>query len=114
MTSNASKKGQDIPAPGKEEMEIFKKAEEILNGNRQGQYGKPERNLSDIANVWNWYLNARKSGQSAGLDAKDVGIMMALLKIVRAASGYYKDDNYVDAINYLALAEEFERMLVDG
>lgn len=95
-------------------MDILDRVKEIVNGERQGMYGKPERNLSDIANVWNWYLNTRRGSQSNGLDAKDVGVMMALLKIVRICSGHYKDDNYVDAIGYLTLANEFEGMLSDG
>ncbi len=95
-------------------MDILDRVKEIVNGDRQGMYGKPERNLSDIANVWNWYLGTRKGSQSSRLDAKDVGVMMALLKIVRICSGHYKDDNYVDAIGYLTLAEEFERMVADG
>lgn len=32
--------------------------------------------------------------------------MMALLKIARMGSGHYKEDNVVDAVNYLLFAAE--------
>ena len=48
---------------------------------------------------WSEYLGAE-------ITPSDVGIMMALMKIARISSGHYKEDNYVDVVNYLLFAAE--------
>ena len=79
--------------------EILRKANEIAKGNRAGMYGQPERNFQTIAIFWSEYLGAE-------ITPSDVGIMMALMKIARISSGHYKEDNYVDVVNYLLFAAE--------
>ena len=79
--------------------ETLKKAEEIVNGEREQQYGKPEDNFRTIAEFWSTYLDKE-------LTAKDVAIMMILLKAARCKSGQYKDDNCVDICGYAAIANE--------
>lgn len=80
---------------------ILAEAQEIYDGNRQGQYGSRERNFELIAGLWSAYLGTEVTpGQ--------VATMMALLKIARMRSGHYKTDNYVDAVNYLLFAAELE------
>ena len=78
---------------------ILDKAEAIYRGNRDGQYGQRERNFEAIAALWTAY-----SGYELG--PADVAAMMALLKIARMGSGHYKEDNVVDAVNYLLFAAE--------
>lgn len=80
---------------------ILAEAQEIYEGNRQGQYGNRERNFEMIAGLWSAYLGSEVTpGQVAS--------MMALLKVARMRSGHYKTDNYVDAVNYLLFAAELE------
>lgn len=80
---------------------ILAKAEEIYQGNRAGQYGQRERNFETIAGLWSAYLGSE-------VTPCQVATMMALLKVARMRSGHYKEDNYVDAVNYLLFAAELE------
>lgn len=87
---------------------ILKKAEEIVNGEREGQYGTPENNFAIIADFWNIYLNNIHNfkDQVIDIEPKDVAEMMILMKIARCTSGQYKDDNYIDICGYAAIAAE--------
>jgi hypothetical protein len=42
-----------------EKHNILKKAEKIINGERQDQYGKPEDSFGIIAEYWNAYLRRK-------------------------------------------------------
>ena len=80
--------------------EILSKAKETVCTDRNSQYGEPEDNFSLIAEYWSVYTGKK-------IQAKDVAIMMCLLKIARMRSGK-KDDNYIDGIGYLACGAEIE------
>ena len=86
--------------------EILKTAENIVNGDREKQYGKAEDNFNTIANLWADYLSA-KDGPT-DIKPKDVAAMLALLKIARIASGHAKEDNWVDLAGYAACGGEIE------
>lgn len=78
-------------------------ARKCITGDRQDKYGRAERNFETISNLWNVYLGDKLKGN---LSPNDIGVMMALMKIARIASGTQQTDSYVDAIGYLALAGE--------
>ena len=82
---------------------VLLKAVEIINGERQDTYGNPEDTFEEIAWVWNWWLGDHLQ---ANLTAKDVAMMMALMKIAREKNGAGKTDNVVDACGYLGLYED--------
>lgn len=79
--------------------EILNKAESIINGEREGAYGKPEDSFDRIAQLWSVYLNH-------DISSVDVANMMVLLKVARNAGGVYKDDNWIDICGYAALGGE--------
>ena len=79
--------------------DILKRANECVMGDREQDYGSPEDNFARIANLWTAY-------SGFGFSAHDVALMLALLKIARAASGNYHADNYVDLAGYAACAGE--------
>ena len=79
--------------------QILQKACEIVNGSREQEYSKPENNFAFIASLWNAYLGTQ-------LCARDVALMMCLLKIARAKTGHYKEDSYIDLCGYGAIAGE--------
>lgn len=87
---------------------ILDSAKEIVTGERERQYGKPEDNFRMIGNLWEIYLRARCLDRDGGLDIlpEDVAMMMSLLKIARIASGNYKTDSFVDLAGYAACAGE--------
>lgn len=91
--------------------EVLRKAKECVCGSRVQDYGNPEDNFKLISDFWDAYLRARDKmseslGFSTAIDARDVAIMMALLKIARIATGTGTEDCYVDLAGYAACAAE--------
>lgn len=78
-------------------------AHDIINGQRQQQYGNPEDSFPGIAALWNWWLDGRITKP---LTAQDVAMMMCLMKQAREKNGAGKTDNVADACGYLALYED--------
>ena len=85
--------------------EILKQVEKCILNDRQNTYGKPEDNFQTIANFWNTYLGIKDAFFM--LSAKDVAIMMMLLKVARMKSSPNHLDNYVDAAGYSVIAGSF-------
>lgn len=79
--------------------EILQAARVCVCGHRENDYGCPEDNFYRISKLWNAYLGDNVT------DAKDVAMMMALLKIARIRGGG-TDDCYVDLAGYAACAGE--------
>lgn len=88
--------------------EILDTAAKCVCGDREQDYGSPENNFSNVASLWNAYVGV------ARFDAKDVAVMLALLKIARIASGHAKADNWVDLAGYAACGGEIESSHVSG
>lgn len=61
---------------------------------RPDQHGEPEDSFSRIADFWSTYLDTH-------IDADQVAMMMALLKVARSAEGVYDDDNPRDIAGYV-------------
>lgn len=78
---------------------ILKAAEQCVCHDRQDAYGSVEDNFGLIGGLWSTLLGTT-------INAHDVALMMALLKIARAKTGLPKDDNYVDLAGYAACAGE--------
>lgn len=95
-------------APAKPPREtILDAAKSIITGEREKQYGHPEDNFKVIARFWEVYLSERCVGSGGiTINPEDVAIMMTFLKIARIMSGNYKEDSFIDACGYLALAGE--------
>ena len=94
---------QDYPV--NKRAEVLEAAKNIVCNNREKQYGSPENNFEAIAELWNAYLHTK---QLELLNTTDVAIMMTLFKIGRMMSGKPKEDNWIDAIGYLACGAELE------
>ena len=75
------------------------KAKEIVHGDREKSYGRPEDNFSRIAMLWTDYLGYPVS-------AVDVAMMMVLLKTARIKSGTATEDSFVDIAGYAACGVE--------
>ena len=80
--------------------EILETAAELINGDREQDYGTPAENFQVIADMWSAYLGHAVS-------ASDVCNMMALLKIARLRNGPHRDSS-VDGAEYLALGFEVD------
>lgn len=78
--------------------DVLKTAHELINKNRNNDYGDSYTCFNNIATLWSAYLDKQ-------VTPKDVCIMMSLLKIGREKL-VHKDDNFVDAVGYLGLADD--------
>ncbi len=89
--------------------DILHAAEKCVCGQREQDYGTPEDNFKAIAELWEAYLNkACTRGVNVRVEAKDVAVMMALLKIARIAAGGGKADSWIDLAGYAACGAECE------
>lgn len=78
--------------------EILDEAKKCVCGEREQDYGTPENNFSLVGKLWEAY-----TGHS--FSAKDVAMMLALLKVARIKTGV-KADSFVDLAGYAACAGE--------
>jgi len=78
---------------------VLKEAIEVINGERQDQYGKPEDSFALIAEFWTSYVKRI----NRDLDAKDIALMMVLFKLAREIY-QGKRDNLVDGAGYIGIA----------
>jgi hypothetical protein len=81
---------------------VLDEAKDIIYGDREKTYGKPSKNLETIATMWQAFLDARGEDN---LTAKDVAVMMVLLKSARLANDMNHRDSEVDICGYAALIE---------
>lgn len=89
--------------------DILHAAEKCVCGQRETDYGTPEDNFKTIAELWEAYLNkACTRDVNVRVEAKDVAVMMALLKIARIAAGGGKADSWIDLAGYAACGAECE------
>lgn len=79
--------------------DFLRRAQKCVCGGRDSDYGAPEDNFGTIAKLWTIY-------RGTTFTAKDVAMMMALLKIARIRNGRYSADSYVDLAGYAACASE--------
>lgn len=77
---------------------ILDEVSQLINGDRQQQYGHPRKNFENIAHGWSMILEKE-------VTPRQVALMMAWLKLAREIQGP-KRDSLVDACAYFALAEE--------
>jgi hypothetical protein len=85
-------------------MNILKEAEDIIYGDREQTYGRPDKNLNAIAALWNAYL---ETTEREFISSHDVCMMMILLKTARQGNAF-KRDNLVDICGYAALSDRLE------
>ena len=90
--------------------DILHAAEKCVCGQREQDYGTPEDNFETIAELWETYLSRACVGEAGGvyIEANDVAMMMALLKIARIAAGGGKADSWIDLAGYAACGAECE------
>lgn len=77
---------------------VLRVAYELVNSNRQDDYGSPAASLTRIAAMWTAYLEQP-------VNARDVALLLALMKIAREAHRC-KEDNLIDAAGYIGLAAD--------
>lgn len=92
--------------------EVLYQAKNCVCSQREEDYGSPEDSFGTIAQLWTVYTGHQ-------VTAKDVAMMMALLKIARIMGGKGTMDSYIDLAGYAACGAEVamreqERRADDG
>lgn len=77
---------------------VLETACDLINGDRQKDYGTPQENFARIATGWRVVLGCNVSPEQ-------VALCMAWLKIARLSNGPHMD-SYIDGAGYLAIAAE--------
>lgn len=82
--------------------ELLHTAEQLINGDRNNQYGPPHQDFTRTALMWEAYLGHP-------IKPHDVAALMALLKLSRIAWQPDKHDTWTDLAGYAACGwETFE------
>ena len=81
--------------------EILAAAKQCVCGGRETDYGTPEDSFGLIGQYWTIYTEHM-------ITAKDVAMMMALLKIARIQGNRATGDCFVDLAGYAACGGELE------
>lgn len=79
--------------------EILLEAQKAITGHREQDHVEMENSFETIAGFWTVYLGKE-------ITAKDVAVMMSLLKIARIKTGHDEKDSFIDACGYMACAGE--------
>lgn len=87
---------------------VLDDAKDIIFGDREKTYGRPEFNLQTIAEFWRIYLE-RKHNVLVALLPEDVAFMMVLLKMARLMNSPTHRDSQVDLCGYVALIDRIQR-----
>jgi hypothetical protein len=90
--------------------EILRQAENLVNGDRNRQYGDPKSDFQRTAMLWERYLNGAherhvEAGMPEGyilIEPHDVAVLMMLLKVSRLAWSPEKEDSWADLAGYAA------------
>ena len=88
--------------------DVLNEAKKCVCGHREHDYGTPEDNFTTISYLWSVYLKASHPKLNIPVNeitAKDVAVMMSLLKIARIATTP-TPDSFVDLAGYAACAGE--------
>ena len=98
--------------------QFCKRAAELVAGDRERTHGAKLPNHQNIADLWNAYLGVAERGDEYRLldpiTARDVALMMVLLKVARTKIGEHNPDNYVDMAGYAGVAGEICETLIRG
>lgn len=83
-----------------ERKKILREAEGYVTKDRNSSYGEPEDNFQAIADIWN--AQGYMHSTDRPINATDVALMMAGMKLARLKHSVKHKDSWVDAIGYLA------------
>lgn len=92
--------------------DILREAESIVEGTRNETHGQKERSFQMIGELWSIYLNSRADPYC--VSARDVSMMMVLMKIARSVQGTPVRDHFLDCCGYAAIAGELAELETNG
>lgn len=86
--------------------QILSEANDLINGDREDDYGAPSDNFARIASIWNVLF------PGSNFTPEKVALAMIGLKLARSPEGY-KRDTAVDLAGYAALYAELSEEAAD-
>jgi len=87
---------------------VLLEAHDIIFGDREKTYGRPEFNLETIAEFWRIYIE-RKHNVMLALLPEDICQMMILLKIARLINDPQHRDSLTDLAGYAGLQDRINQ-----
>lgn len=81
---------------------VLDDAKSAVLSDRNAEYGPPENNFRDIAELWNAWLHIRFPDKYVELDSLDVAQMMIQVKQARMLTSPAKADHHIDIAGYAA------------
>lgn len=109
----AIKKQTQASAPLPPPPSFFEKAEHIVNGPRQDEYGYKLTNFSQISMIWQGML-AHKLQPDAAITPEDVALLMIGVKAARLAKSPDHFDSWIDIAGYAGCASILQDERADG
>ena len=98
LNTSTAQEPAEAPEPWTRE-KVLAEAKRCVCGQREQDYGTPERSFDRIAALWSVYMGTE-------FTATNVAIMMALLKIARIAENPQHMDSWVDGAGSFACGGE--------
>lgn len=89
----------DFQSLPKKRKEFLDAADNLINGDREKDYGDPNKNFEDIAVGWSLITGTE-------ITSSQVTLMMAWLTIARLFKTPDHSDSWIDLIGYAALGGE--------
>lgn len=89
------------------ELPMLHKAEALINGQRQADYGDKLQNFSQIAMIWQGLL-ATKLGSAEVITAEDVALCMIGVKMARLAKTPDHADSVLDIAGYAGCYDKLQ------
>jgi Domain of unknown function (DUF6378) len=81
------------------DVSILKEADDLINGQREKDYGDKEKNFQQIADGWNMVLK-NKLQPGMFITPQDVALCMIQLKVARICTSYGHRDSIMDIAGY--------------
>ena len=109
----AAKKRKQISAPDQvtAPKSMLQQADDLINGQRQKDYGDKLRNFTQIAMGMQMVL-AAKLLPGAVITANDVALLMIQVKIARLAKTPHHKDSQIDVAGYIGCMDKLQNELV--
>lgn len=82
-------------------MSAGQRGHELVNGDRENDYGPPSKNFQVIADLWSAYMGVPVS-------KADAVNLMILLKVARLRTGGPHHDSIVDIAGYASVHERLD------
>lgn len=101
---------EEKDSPDTARARILNEAMEVIHKDRNANYGNPEDNFQNIANLWNSYIRVSRPAAPL-ITSADVAVMSLLIKVARLGNNVTHHDSAVDIAGYAACLGDIQENL---